>query len=63
MKFTTRDLLWLAVMLAMGAGWYYHSTALWFGKAMAEDEIRFLNEEIATLRAELAAKKTETQTP
>jgi hypothetical protein len=47
-----RDWLWLAVVLALGCGWFYHSSGLWIGKALAEEEMRRLNEEIARLRSE-----------
>lgn len=54
-RFTTRDVPWLTVVLAIGLGWFYHSTVLWMGKAMAEDEMRLLAEEVSRLRAELAS--------
>jgi len=46
-----RDWIWLAALVALACGWFYHSWGLWIGKAMAEDEMRRLNEEIAVLRA------------
>ena len=36
---------------------FTHSTGLWIGKAMAEDEMRRLNDEIKRLRTELADVK------
>jgi hypothetical protein len=49
-RFTIRDVLWLTVVVGMGVGWFYHSTSLWIGKAMAEDEMRRLNEVLTEYR-------------
>jgi hypothetical protein len=58
-RFTIRDVLWLTVVVGLALGWYYHSTSLWIGKAMAKDEMRLLGEELERLRSELALLKPE----
>lgn len=57
LRFTIRDLLWLTLVVAMGIGWFYHSTSLWIGKAMAEDEMRRLNEVLAEYRQQIGEPK------
>jgi hypothetical protein len=59
MRPKARDVLWLAAVLVLLLGWFYHATTLQIGKAMAEQEMRLLNGEIERLRGELAEVKPE----
>jgi hypothetical protein len=52
MRFTIRDWLWLAALLAIAGGWYFHAWTLWIGMAMWKDEALMSHQEIKRLRAE-----------
>jgi hypothetical protein len=50
MRFTIRNLLWLAVLLALCAGWFYYACRLWTENTAVEPDTPPPDETISEYR-------------